>query len=49
MIGITDSTMFNSVIKSPENDAIFSHIGGFGVTPRSPQIGIANITTYVNA
>ena len=49
MIGNTDSPMYSNVINNPERDAALSHSGGRGETPRSPKIGIANITTYVNA
>ena len=49
MIGNTDSTMYSSVINSPESEASRSSGEGRGVTPRNPNNGMANITTYVSA
>jgi hypothetical protein len=45
IIGKIDSTTYNSVIKNPEPDAIFTHRDA----PVLPRIGIANSTKYVSA
>lgn len=49
MIGNTDSAMYNMVISNPDVDAILSQSGGRGVTPRNPNSGMANMTTYASA
>src|SRR5262245_346974 len=49
MIGNTDKTTYNTVINNPDHDASCSHSGGRGETPRRPNNGMANITTYVSA
>src|SRR5438067_3955734 len=45
MIGNTESTIYNTVIASPDADATRNQSAGRGVTPRRPNSGIANITT----